>query len=78
MIDKLKGLWSRLRVRWHVLLLALAAASPSILQWLSGVDLRPVLTYFLSDHTADLIMAVLPFGLMFLKSAVHLDEPEEE
>lgn len=76
MIDKLKALWERLRIRWHVVVLALLAASPEIITYLSGLDLKPILSHFLSASTVDLVVGLLPFLLIFLKSAVHLDAEE--
>jgi hypothetical protein len=76
-IVEMQDFWKRLRVRWHVLAVAFVAALPSIIEWLSGIDLRPILAHFLPDHTVEMIVGALPFLLIFLKSAVHTDAPEE-
>lgn len=77
MLDKIKALWARLEVRWHVLALALVAALPSVLNWLAVVDLQPILEHFLPVGTANFLTALAPFALMFVKSAVSLT-PEED
>jgi hypothetical protein len=76
MLDKIKALWARLQVRWHVIVLALLAALPGILDWLAVIDLKPILEHFVSPGFAGFITGCMPFVLMFVKSAVSL-EPEE-
>lgn len=78
MIEKLKALWARVEVRWHVVVIALVAASPEILNWLQVVDLRPILAHFLPDNWVSLIVGILPFVLIFLKSAVSVAPKEAE
>jgi hypothetical protein len=64
----LKNLWARITVHWHVVLAALIAAAPSILDWLGVIDLHPILVRLgVSDSLATLIVNVLPFVLAFLK-----------
>lgn len=77
-IVELQDFWRRLRVRWHVLGVAFLAALPAIVEWLSGIDLRPILTHFLPDNTVEMIVGALPFLLIFLKSAVHTEEKEPD
>lgn len=77
MIEKLKALWARLRVRWHALVIALVAAAPEILNYLGAIDLRPILEHFFSPDTAGFIVGVMPFALLFLKPAFHLSDEEE-
>jgi len=78
MLDKLKSLWARLRVRWYVLLAALAAAAPDILNYMGLIDLRPILSQFLPDNYVSMIVGILPFALVFLKSAVSVEPASEE
>lgn len=78
MLDKLKSLWARLRVRWYVLLAALAAAAPDILNYLGFIDLRPILSQFLPDNYVSLIVGILPFALVFLKSAISVEPKTED
>lgn len=78
MLDKLKDLWSRLKVRWHVLVLACAAAAPEILNYLGLIDLRPILSQFLNEGTVNLIVSILPFALVFVKSAFSITPKEGE
>lgn len=64
----LKNLWARVTVHWHVVLAALVAALPSILDYLGIIDLRPLLLGFGMDASlADLIVKVVPFLLAFLR-----------
>lgn len=78
MLDKLKSLWARVRVRWYVLLAALAAAAPDILNYMGLIDLRPILSQFLPDNYVSMIVGILPFALVFLKSAVSVEPASEE
>lgn len=77
MLDKLKSLWARLRVRWHVLVLAFAAAAPEILNYLGLIDLRPILSQFLPEAWVSIVVGILPFALVFVKSAFSV-EPKDE
>lgn len=77
MFDKLKSLWGRATVHWHVLLAAFIAALPSILNYLGVIDLRPILAHFLPDNYVSLIIGVLPFVLAFLKPLVAVAPPED-
>jgi hypothetical protein len=61
MLDKIKSLWARLQVRWHVIVLALIAALPGILDWLAVIDLKPILEHFVSpEHRRRSSLAVCP------------------
>jgi len=73
MFDKLKALWKRLRVRWHVLAVALLAAAPEILNYLGIIDLKPILSQFLPENWVSLIVGIMPFVLVFLKSAISVE-----
>jgi hypothetical protein len=75
MIETIKSYWARLQVRWHVLVLALVASLPGLLNWLAVIDVRPILEHFVSPSIAGAVTALLPFVLMFVKEAFHL-EPE--
>lgn len=63
----------RVRVRWHVVAIAALAALPEILNWLGVIDLRPILSVFLPSNYVDLIVGVLPFALMFVRSIVSVE-----
>ncbi len=78
MTDYLKGLWARLLIRWHVLSLALLAAAPEILNYLGVIDLKPILSQFLPDNSVDLVVGIMPFVLMFVKSVVAVEPPSED
>ena len=75
-MDNLKTLWGRLRVRWSVIGLALLAALPEILNYLSVIDLKPILTSF---GLPESLIGLVPFLLIFAKSALHMTpkEPSE-
>ena len=78
MLDYLTDLWTRLQVRWHVLLVALVAAAPEILNYLGVIDLKPILSQFLPDNIVALVVGAMPFVLMFVKSAVTVEPKADE
>lgn len=78
MIDKLKALWERVQVRWHVIVIALVAAAPEILNYLGLIDLKPILSQFLPENWTNLIVGILPFVLVFLRSAVSVAPAQDE
>lgn len=79
MIDKLKSLWARITIRWHVLVAAFLAALPEILNYLGFIDLQPILEHLgIPDGTTGFIVSALPFLLMFLKNVVHMDPVAED
>jgi hypothetical protein len=78
MLDYLEDLWDRLQIRWHVLSLALLAAAPEILNYLGVIDLKPILSAILPESYVSLIVGILPFVLMFVKSAVAVEPKTED
>jgi hypothetical protein len=76
MFDKIKALWGRLSVRWHVLLAAFVAALPPLLDQLGVIDLKPILMHVMPADYAGLIVGILPFVLMFLKPLVSVEAPK--
>lgn len=78
MLDKLKALWERVQVRWHVIVIALVAAAPEILNYLGLIDLKPILSQFLPENWTNLIVGILPFVLVFLRSAVSVAPAQDE
>jgi hypothetical protein len=77
-LAELKDLWARVRVRWHAVAAALIVAAPSLLLYLEGVDLRPILAHFMPENYVELIVAILPFVIAFMKPMIHLAEPEDD
>jgi hypothetical protein len=80
MTDYLKGLWARVIIHWHVVLAALIASLPSLLDYLGVIDLQPILMGLgMKEATAALIVKVLPLVLAFVKPmiAVTPSEPAE-
>jgi hypothetical protein len=78
MLDYLEDLWERVQIRWHVLAVALVAAAPEILQYLGVIDLKPILSQFLPDNYVTLIVGIMPFVLVFLKSAFAVEPKTED
>jgi hypothetical protein len=78
MLNELSDLWARLRVRWHAVAVALVAMVPTLLLYLDGVDLRPILAHVLPANYVELIVALLPFVLAIMKPMIHLEEPEDQ
>lgn len=78
-MNYLKSLWARLEVHWHVVAIALAAALPSILDYLGVIDLTPILVQLgVKENLALLIVKVLPFVLAFIKPMLVVEPKEEE
>ena len=68
MLDKIKALWARLIIHWHVVLAAIIAAAPAILDYLGVIDLLPILTHLgASEGLAKFIVGLLPFALAFIR-----------
>lgn len=78
MLDELKYLLARLRVRWQALVAALVLAAPSLLLYLDGIDMRPILAYVLPDNYVELIAVLLPLVLAVMRPMVHLEAPEDD
>lgn len=76
MTDKLKALWARVTIHWHVAAAILLAALPDILNYLGVIDLKPLLSHFMSEDKVTLIVGILPFVLAFLKPMIVV-EPKE-
>lgn len=76
MIEYLKALWARLTVHWHVVLTALIAAAPSILDYLGVIDLLPILTHLgAPEGLAKFVIGVLPFVLAFVRPMLVVEAP---
>ena len=78
MLNELSDIWARLKIHWHAVAVALVAALPTLLLYLEGIDLRPILSQFLPEHYVDLIVALLPFLLRVMKPLVHLEDPKDD
>ena len=78
MFDKLKALWARVQVRWHILALALLASLPEILDYLGVVNLRPILSQVLPENYVAFIVGTLPFVLALVKPLVALEPKDPE
>lgn len=71
MTEYLKGLWARVVIHWHVVLAALIAAMPAILDYLGLVDIKPLLIGLgMKEGIVDFIVKALPFVLAFVKPLV--------
>jgi hypothetical protein len=78
MLQKLKDLWHRIEVRWSVVLLALVAALPNVLDWLGVIDIRPALEWLhVSPSWTNFIVSSMPFFLMFMRKIVILAPKED-
>jgi hypothetical protein len=71
------NLLSRVRISWHAFLAALLTALPILLQQLQVVDLKPLLSHYLGDDWAAVLVALMPFYIALLKPMVSV-EPHEE
>lgn len=77
MWEKIKDFFKRLRVSLVALVVAAVAALPAALDYLTGVDLRPILTPFVGETTANFIVGAMPFIILFVRPLVHLIEPDD-
>lgn len=79
MLNYLKGAWARLEVHWHAVAVAFVTAVPVLLDRLGYIDLKPVLSHFLSPDMADLVVGLMPFILLFMKNVFKIHpHPEED
>ncbi|MCP1937383.1 hypothetical protein J2R95_003178 [Bradyrhizobium japonicum] len=78
MFSELNDIYARLRVHWHAVAVAVVAALPTLLLYLEGIDLRPILAHVLPANYVDLIVALLPFMLLVMKPLIHLEDPKDD
>lgn len=78
MWEKIKSFFKRLRVSLMALAVAAIAALPAALDYIAGVDLRPLLTPFLGETAANFIVGAMPFILLLVKPLVHMIDAEDE
>jgi len=79
MTDYLKGLWARATVHWHVVLAALIAALPSILDYLGLIDLKPLLIGLgMKEGLVNFIVGAMPFVLAFIKPMIAVAPVTDE
>lgn len=71
-------LLTRIRVRWHALVVALCGAMPVLLDQLGVIDLKPILHHFMNDEIAALVVGLMPFYIAFLKPMFRLEEEPKE
>jgi hypothetical protein len=57
---------------------AFVSLLPSLLYYLQGVDLRPILSQFLPENYVELIIAALPFLLLVMKPVLHMEDPKDD
>jgi hypothetical protein len=78
MLNELSDIWSRLKIHWHAAAVAFVSLLPSLLYYLQGVDLRPILSQFLPENYVELIIAALPFLLLVMKPVLHMEDPKDD
>ena len=76
MLDKIKAFWARVVIHWNVVLAALVAALPSLLDQLGVIDLKPILGHVMPQDFANLVVGLMPFILAFLRPLVALTPKE--
>ena len=75
----LKDLWARVNEHWHVVLAALIAALPTLLDYLGVIDLKPIMILMgASEDLSKLIINILPFVLAFIKPMLVVEPAEVE
>lgn len=71
-------LLARIHIRLHALAVAFLVALPVLLDKLGTIDLHPVLASIgLKPEWADLIIALVPFYLAFLKPLIHVEDAND-
>jgi hypothetical protein len=78
MLNEISDIWSRLKVHWHAVVVALVAILPTLLYQLQGIDLRPILSHFLPENYVELIISLLPFALLVMKPMLHMEDPKDD
>jgi hypothetical protein len=72
----MKDFLTRIRVHWTAFAAALLTALPVLLDQLGVIDLKPILSHFLPEEYAGLIVGLLPFVLAFLKPLIVMEAKE--
>lgn len=68
----------RLRVHWHAVAVTLIGTLPVLLDQLQYIDLKPILSHFVGDDWAGLLIGLLPLYIAFLRPMIHVAESEEK
>lgn len=74
----MKDFLARIRVSWHALLAAFTMALPILLQQLQVIDLKPLLSHYLGDDWATIIVALMPFYIAMLRPMISMDPPASD
>lgn len=67
---------ARVRFRWHSFLAALSFSLPVLLDQLQVVDLKPLLSRYMSTEVVVVLVGLMPFYIALLKPMVHFDGHE--
>lgn len=64
---------ARVRIHWHALIVALLTALPLLLDQLQVIDLKPLLSHYIGEDWAALLVGLMPFYIAFLRQLVTVD-----
>ncbi|WP_315729826.1 hypothetical protein [Bradyrhizobium sp. SZCCHNRI2010] len=76
-MDKLRDLRARVRFRWHAFIAAFTCATPVLLQQLQVIDLKPVLSHYMSAELAAVVVGLLPFYIALLQPMIHIEDRKD-
>jgi hypothetical protein len=71
-------LLSRISISWHAFIAAVLTALPILLQQLQVIDLKPLLSHYLGDDWAAVLVALMPFYIALLKPMISVEPHDAE
>ncbi len=77
-MDKVREFRARVRIRWHAFIAALTCATPVLLQQLQVIDLKPLLTQYMSAELAAVVIGLLPFYIALLQPMIHFEDRKDK
>ena len=68
---------ARVKIRWHALIATFSFAFPVLLQQLQVIDLKPLLTRYMSAEVAAIVVALIPFYIAMLKPMIQIEDRKD-
>ena len=68
---------ARVKIRWHALIATFSFALPVLLQQLQVIDLKPLLTRYMSAEVAAIVVALIPFYIAMLKPMIQIEDRKD-
>lgn len=76
-MNRLREMRARVRIRWHSFLAALSIALPVLLDQLQVIDLKPLLSRYMSGEVVGLLVGLMPFYIALLKPMIHFEDHKD-